>query len=137
MMNTISGLPGIRSTRKWIEVLTFDQEGKPVFGGPYFSFQAGDPAHPPANIARFMLEFKKDGGARVTYDPDLDLIIFDHLVSESNEPDKKYTLVSDGDYEGFRWVNGKWVHINKVFTQKLQDGQAPVPSPRAKEPVRY
>jgi hypothetical protein len=126
-----------RSTRKWIEVLTFDGEGKPVFGSPCFSFSAGDPAHPAATIDRFMVEFKKEGGARLQYDPDLGLILFDHLVSESNEPDKKYTLVPDGDYEGFRWVNGKWVHINKVFTQKLQDGQAPVPSPLTREPGRH
>jgi len=122
------------STRKWIEVLTFDTAGKPVFGGPYFSFTPGDTAVPHGSISRFMLEFKKDGNARVQYDPDLDLILYDHLVSESNEPAKTSTLIPDGDYEGFRWANGKWVHINKVFTQKLQEGQAPVPTPLTKEP---
>lgn len=126
----------VRSTRKWIDVLTFDAEDRPVFGGPFFSFVAGDPAHPAATAARFMIEYKKDGGARLQYDADLGLILFDHLVSESNEPNKTYTLVPDGDYEGFRWVNGKWVHINKVFTQKLQDGQAPVPAPLTKQPGR-
>lgn len=124
----------MNSTRKWIEVMTFNDEGQPVFGGHYFSFPAGDPVHPPAPLTRYMIEFKKDGRARIQYDPDLDLIILDHLISESNEPEKKYTLIPDGDYEGFRWVNGKWVHINKVFTQKLQDGQAPVPDPLKKQP---
>jgi hypothetical protein len=124
-----------RSTRKWIEVLTFDKEGRPVFGGPYFSFISGDPAHPASPIARFMLEFKKDGGTRIQYDKDQDMILFDHLVSESTESSNKaYTLVPDGDYEGFRWVNGKWVHINKVYTQRLQDGQAPVPVPLKNAP---
>lgn len=118
----------LASTRKWIEVLTFDPEGKPVFGGRFFVFNAGDPEQP-GPIARYMIEYKKDGGARIQFDPDLNLIIYDHLISESNEPQKKYTLVPDGDYEGFRWVNGKWVHINKVFNQKLQNGQAPVPQP--------
>ncbi|HTJ10456.1 MAG TPA: hypothetical protein VL547_00445 [Dinghuibacter sp.] len=118
----------LASTRKWIEVLTFDAEGKPVFGGRYFVFNAGDPVQP-GPIDRYMIEYKKDCGARIQYDPDLGLIIVDHLISESNEPEKKYTLVPDGDYEGFRWVNGKWVHINKVFSQKLQNGQAPVPQP--------
>lgn len=122
------------STRKWIEVLTFDADGHPVFGGPYFSFPAGDPVHPATPPDRYMIEYKKEGRARVQYDPDLDLIIFDHLISESNEPEKKYTLIPDGDYEGFRWVNGRWVHINKVFNQKLIDGQAPVPTPLKKAP---
>jgi hypothetical protein len=125
---------GFTSTRKWIEVLTFDKEGNPVFGGPYFSFVGGDPAHPAATMSRFMIVFKKDGGAHLQYDADLGMILFDHLVPESSESDKKNDLVPDGDYEGFRWVNGKWVHINKVFTQKLQDGQAPVPAPLKKDP---
>jgi hypothetical protein len=124
----------LSSTRKWIEVLTFDEDGKPVFGGHYFSLPAGNPEHPAGTHSRFMIEYKKDGRARIQFDPDLDLIIFDHLVSESNEPEKKYTLIPDGDYEGFRWVNGKWVYINKVFTAKLLDGQAPVPNPLKKEP---
>ncbi|TDX02302.1 hypothetical protein [Dinghuibacter silviterrae] len=117
------------STRKWIDVLTFDENNHPVFGGQYFTFPAGDPVHPSPSPDRYMIEYKKGANARVQYDPDLDLLIFDHLISESNEPEKRYTLVPDGDYEGFRWVNGRWVHINKVFNQKLQNGQAPVPAP--------
>ncbi len=35
----------------------------------------------------------------------------------------------DGDYEGFKWQNGKWVHINKVFDFKLKDGEAPIIDP--------
>src|SRR5687767_2511386 len=29
----------MRSTKKWLEVLSFDDAGKPVFGGPYFSIK--------------------------------------------------------------------------------------------------
>ena len=63
------------------------------------------------------------------YDPEMDMIVFDHLISESNEPQKKFTLIPDGDYEGFKWQNGKWVHVEKVFDQKLEDGQEPRPVP--------
>ena len=42
---------------------------------------------------------------------------------------KKYTFIPDGDYEGFKWQDGKWVHIDKVFTYKLRDGEAPVGMP--------
>ena len=51
------------------------------------------------------------------------------IVSESSEPNKKWTLVGDGDYEGFKWQSSKWVHIEKVFNVVTPDGQAPVPSP--------
>ena len=65
----------------------------------------------------------------MNYDPDLKMILVEHLISETEENDKPYTFVPDGDYEGFEWKNGKWVHVNKVFDQKLEDGQAPVPDP--------
>ena len=28
-----------------------------------------------------------------------------------------------------KWENGKWKHVDKVFTLKLEDGQAPVGEP--------
>jgi len=118
----------MRSTKKWIEVLSFDQSGKPVFGGPYFSLTDGN-ANSTAPLARYCLEYKKDGRARINFDKDLDMIVYDHLISESNEPDKQYTRVPDGDYQGFKWTNGKWVLVDKVFNYKLRDGQAPMPAP--------
>lgn len=116
-----------RSTRKRIEVLTFDQNNKPVFGGPYFSFEQ-DPSPRKAGV-RFDIEYKKDGNGSIRYDDELKMIIFDHLISENNQPEKKYTYVPDGDYEGFKWEKGRWVHIDKVFNFKLQEGQAPVERP--------
>jgi hypothetical protein len=61
------------------------------------------------------------------------MIVFDHLTSESSEPQKRFTLIPDGDYEAFKWQNGKWVHVNKLFNQTLQDGQAPRPQPLDKD----
>jgi hypothetical protein len=116
------------STRKWLEVLTFDATGNPVFGGNYFTYN-DDELKPPQPVTRFLFEYKKDARARLVYDPDLDMIVFDHLISESNEPQKKFTLVPDGDYEGFKWQNGKWVHVDKIFNQALKDGEAPRPVP--------
>ncbi len=42
---------------------------------------------------------------------------------------KKYTYIPDGDYEGLKWMDGKCVHIEKVFSQKTAEGQEPVPQP--------
>ncbi len=117
----------MRSTKKRIEVLSFDEKNQPVFGGPFFSFEE-DTMYKPMQ-SRFWIEFKKDGNARMQYDEELDMIIYDHLISESNEPAKKYTYIPDGDYEGFKWKDGRWVHIDKVFTFKLKDGEAPVVAP--------
>lgn len=116
----------IRSTRKIIEVLNF-QNNEPTFGGRYFSYEE-DSAFKTSQ-SRYVMEYKKESGPRLTYDKDLDMIIVEHLISESNEPKKKWTLVGDGDYEGFKWKNGKWVHVEKVFNYVTPQGQEPVPNP--------
>ncbi|MFL5741162.1 MAG: hypothetical protein ACJ75B_13145 [Flavisolibacter sp.] len=118
---------GVRSNKKWIEVLTFDERNMPVFGGKFFSYEKDSVRKPPQY--RFSIEYKKEAATTVNYDPDMNMILIDHLVSESDEPDLPYTFIPDGDYEGFKWVNGKWLHVDKVFTEKLEDGQAPVPDP--------
>ncbi len=116
----------LSSNKKIVEVLTFN-DGKPVFGGSYFSFPDNDISKDFGS--RFILEYKKNAGPRLTYDEDQDMIIYEHLISESGEPQKKYTYIPDGDYEGLQWKNGKWVHINKVYNQVLENGKAPVPNP--------
>ncbi len=116
----------IRSTKKIIETLEFTN-GEPIFGSHLFSFSEDSKNLPP--LSRFILEFKKNTGARVNYDDQLGLIIFEHLESETNEPSKKWTFIPDGDYEGFKWKNGKWLHINKVFNQITPEGKEPVPNP--------
>lgn len=117
---------GFRSTKKWIDILTFDHNKQPQFGGDYFVFDKKDTLWQ-TGWKRFNIEFKKEGRARLNYDPEKDMIIFDHLISESNEPEKKYSLVPDGDYEGLQWKDGKWIHIPKVFTEQLTDGKEPRP----------
>ncbi len=116
----------IRSSRKIIEVLRFNDEG-PVFGGPYFTGEGSNGF--PKSQSRYILEYKKEAGPRLAYDKDMDMIIVEHLVSESNEPKKKWTLIGDGDYEGFKWSGGKWMHIEKVFNMVTPDGQPPLPNP--------
>ena len=44
------------STRKWLEVLTFDTNGQPVFGGKYFDYMDDD-LKPPQPVNRFLLEY--------------------------------------------------------------------------------
>lgn len=102
-----------RSTRKWMEVLTFTEQGQPQFGGNYFQYKPDD-MKPPVPTKRFYLEYKKGANARLNYDEELQMITFAHLVSENGVPAAHYTLVPEGSYEGFRWVQGKWVHVPVV-----------------------
>jgi hypothetical protein len=116
----------IRSNKKIIEILSF-QNGQPMFGARQFSIASGYGYN--NKMARFIMEYKKQASPRLTYDKDLNMIIFEHLVSESNQPNKKWTLIGDGDYEGFKWLDGRWVYINKVFSEVTPEGQAPMPAP--------
>ncbi len=102
-----------RSTKKWMEVLTFDEQSRPIFGGRYFNYP-NDDIKPPQPAFRFCLEFKKEANAKLNYDQDLDMITFAHLTSENGDPSSKHTLVPMGNYEGFKWINGKWQHTAVV-----------------------
>ena len=124
----------IRSTKKWIEVLTFNEKNEPVFGGPVFSYEKDSIKKAPQN--RFSLEFKKDARVLVNYVDELQMILVDHLVSENDEPENKWTMVPDGDNEAFKWENGKWVHLDKAFDYKIDmsdvdpyQGKPPVGEP--------
>ena len=116
----------IRSNKKIIEILSFEK-GQPVFGARQFSIASGFGYN--NKMARFIMEYKKQASPRLTYDADLSMIVFEHLISESNQPNKKWTLVGDGDYEGFKWIDGRWVYVNKVFNEVTAEGKEPVPMP--------
>jgi hypothetical protein len=116
----------VSSNKKWMEVLTFNEQGQPVFGGPYFSFKDDSAKASKKEVDRFYIEYKKEAVTTFNYDSSLNMIVYDHLVSETDEPNRKDSYVPDGDYEGFVWKNGQWLHVNKVFNATLQEGQFPV-----------
>ncbi len=116
----------LKSNRKIIEVLSF-QNDEPMFGGRFFSYEEDSVFK--SSTSRYVMEYKKTAGARLTYDDEMDMIILEHLVSETGEPLKKWTYIPDGDYEGFKWKNGKWVHVEKVFNQVTELGKEPIPMP--------
>ncbi len=115
----------IGSNKKWLEVLTFTPEGQPQFGGPYFSFKDDSGSLKKRPPARFSIEYKKEASTTFNYDSTLDMLVYDHLTSEDDEPTRKESFVPDGDYEGFKWQNGQWLHVVKVFNSKLKDGEYP------------
>ena len=108
-----------------MDVLSFDdQTGEPVFGAPIISFKEDTgKIKPIAN--RFSIEYKKEARALMNYNPEMDMIIYDHLISEDDQPGRKETYIPDGDFEGFKWQNGQWVHVDKVFNFSVKDGEFP------------
>ena len=107
----------IQSNKKWIEVMYFNDRNEPIFGGPFFSYALDSVKKKP--LYRFGIEFKKDARVLANFIPDVNMILVDHLISESDEPENKWTYIPDGDNEGFKWENGKWLHIDKAFDYKV------------------
>ncbi len=102
----------IKSDKKIMDVLQF-VNGKPVFGNKLFVMENSNGYQ--KEMARYILEYKKEAAARLTFDEDLGAVVFDELSSESDTPNKKWTLVPDGEYNGFLWKNGKWVMTTNLF----------------------
>ena len=116
----------IRSDKKIMDILEF-VDGKPVFGKNIFVTN-NNPALS-KKMTRFIYEFKKLASPRLSYDPEMDAIVFDELQSENNTPNKKWTLVGDGEYEAFKWKNGKWVYTSNAFGNEPPPIKASVPKP--------
>jgi hypothetical protein len=116
----------IRSQKKLIDILMF-KDGQPMFGGPFFNFMEDSTPRPTQN--RFIIEYKKDATISLSYNAEMDMIVYDHLISETNQKSKPSTFVPDLDYEGFKWKTGKWMHIDKVFHDALPLGKFPVQQP--------
>jgi hypothetical protein len=116
----------IWSDKKVVEVLTFVND-EPIFGGRYFSFE--DDKIFKSAMSRYVIEYKKNSPPKLNYDADLDMIITEHLIPENGETNKRYTYIPDGDYEGFKWKGGKWVHIEKIYNYVTPLGKEPVPEP--------
>jgi len=114
------------TTRKWIETLTFRENGEPVFGGNFFRIPFTSVFTQESR--RYLMEYKSGSRARLNYDDDEGMIIMDFLVSETGEPDKRYTLVPGGDYSGLVWKNGSWEYIARLDVDMLGDGNEPRPA---------
>ncbi len=97
------------SNKKWIEALTFNEANQPVFGSPIFKHTTL------GTLNRYWVEYKKEARLKMNWDADQDMIVFDHTSSDNGFVNQRKTFVPDGDYEGFKWDNGFWVHQEKVM----------------------
>lgn len=104
---------------KTIDVLNIEGN-KITFGGDYFRVN-----NMPSK--RFVLEYQKGAQVSLNWDNEKGMIIYDRVISEVNQPQRRNTLVPSGMVDGLRWVNFQWQPVVDVVPiMKLKDGQAPV-----------
>lgn len=110
---TLLGWDGhsMASNRKVIDVLTFDEMGKPRFGAPIFDM---DDKKPPKY--RIVFEFRDDAVMTLRYIKKKRLIAFEHLIPPSPKAVGLYEeYLPDGSYDYFKFKKGKWRKKEKLF----------------------
>lgn len=110
--------------RKVIDVLSFDQQGQPIFGAPVFHREK---AKPGPKEKRMFFEYSAEASVKVNWDEQYKMIIFDHLIPMPSPFGRDMTAVPDGSYDGLRLEKGRWKFIEKVFNDS-QDAP-PFPAP--------
>lgn len=115
------------SNKKIMDPMIITPNG-PVFGVPIFNVRSQNGDH--GRINRFVIEYKKEVQASMNWDNDMNVVYFDRLVSQVNDPNRKYTFVPSGEYDGFRWENGYWNLVQDLIpVESRKDGDAPAPTP--------
>jgi len=109
-------------TNKVFDILQF-KNGKPVFGEKMIYYNE-------EKYCRYIMHYTAEANATLNYSQQGEKIIMDHLVKQGNYDGM---MVPDGSYEGWKWLQGKWRHMPKVYSFKLNDGEAPVENPVFKE----
>lgn len=111
------------SNKKVMDPLVFNISGA-RFGAPIFAVASQN--FPRQRINRFILEYKKDVHVGMNWDEERKAVIFDKLVSQINDPRRKYTYVPSGQYDGFKWTDDSWNYIQDIIPVTiLKDGEAP------------
>lgn len=131
----------IVTRRKVVDVLTFDESGKPQFGAPIFYFKMEEDTFRYKKfdtLTRFFIEYNYKAPTVLNYDVQLEMIVFDHVTPPVDKArGATFTYVPDGTYEGFKWGNGHWNWVEKVFTFAInEDNNPPVPVPLFGQPAR-
>jgi len=108
--------------RKLIDVLSF-KEGKPTFGAPVFKEKEGEGIGIDKN--RLVFEYTAEAAIRVNYDPDLKMIVHDHLISMMTP--RGPVMAPDGSYVGYQLKKGTWNVVEKIFHEVSDEAPRPKP----------
>lgn len=106
------------STKKIIDVLTFDFNGTPRFGADIFNMQKKYPK-------RVIFEYSADCSMSLRYSSKKDSIVFDHLSPTSPQLEGQYQYYcNDMSYDGFGFRKGKWnygIDLNAINDRDEKD----------------
>lgn len=138
---TLFGFEGadVITRRKVLDILTFDETGKPHFGAPLFYIQLSEDSSRYKKIDtlnRFFIEYKYNASTTFNYNPQMEMIVWDHVAPPNEKGNgATFSYVPDGTYEGFEWKNNRWNWVEKVFTFSINElDNPPIPAPLFGQP---
>jgi hypothetical protein len=110
--------------RKIVEVLSFDNAGKPAFGAAVFERET-----PPRNgpEMRLILQYSAEASVRCNWDEEYQMVLFEHLIPMGSPFGNYLTMVPDGSYDGLKLEKGRWKFISKVFNDVQDEAPTVVP----------
>jgi len=111
--------------RKLIDVLTFDEAGKPKFGAPVFVQETK--GGPPRTKNRIMLEYSAESSIKLNYEETLDMIVFDHLIPMGGLYGQGASNFPDGSYEAYELKGGVWKYLEMLPVTPMDDAPRPTP----------
>ena len=87
-------------------------------------------------LTRFFIEYKYNASTVLNYDPQLEMIVFDHVTPPTDKAKgATFTYIPDGTYEGFKWANDRWNWVEKIFTYAINENDnPPIPAPLFGQP---
>jgi hypothetical protein len=118
------------TTKKIIDVLYFDNSGKPKFGDDVFEL-------PKVRKKRIVFEFSAEVVMSLKYHPQKNMIIFDNLspLNPGLEGQKQF-YGPDMTYDALVWEKGKWVYKQDIDVRN-NDSRIYNPEPDSTEKGIY
>jgi hypothetical protein len=92
------------TNKKVIDVLSFNNAGKPIFGAPLFRIEEG-------RVKRLIFEYAKQAQMSLHYDEKHKMIIMDHLSPSDPKFKGQFQYYGpDWSYDALEFDKGKWMY---------------------------
>ncbi|WP_116107815.1 hypothetical protein [Lewinella sp. IMCC34191] len=115
--------------RKVLDVLYFDEEGRPKFGLPVFTTYT-DSGLLLADRARIILEYAAEATVALREDDELGGLIYENLIMMPGSNGEGPVQVPDGSYHLLEIdQTGHWRENEQVFDHKYEEAPREVPRP--------
>ena len=113
------------------------KSGHIIFGSPVFEI-ADIQGVRKQKLHRLVLNYSADAVLRLNYDPEMNIVIHDHLEQiGTKDPNIPFTYVPDGTYEAFELQkDGIWLHVDKLANTELKTAPRPKPTLNSRNRVK-